>query len=190
VSQSKRPPPLNRESFHALYEQGEEALYAFFTEVFEEIETLKTRLTEYENRLSKNSRNSSKPPSGDGFGKRTQSLRQKSDKPSGGQIDHPGQTLEWRDEADNVIVLPVESCPNCQTALKSEPVKQIIARQVLDLPPIVLKVTPVSSRAENLSPLWAECPSPISNRGDQSSPVWFSAQRDDGLFDELPTVAE
>jgi transposase len=141
VSQSKRPPQLNRESFHALYEQGEEALYAFFTEVFEEIETLKTRLTEYENRLSKNSRNSSKPPSGDGFGKRTQSLRQKSDKPSGGQIEHPGQTLEWRDEVDNVIVLPVESCQNCQTELTSEPVQQIMARQVLELPPIVLDVT-------------------------------------------------
>jgi transposase len=68
-------------------------------------------------------------------------LRQPSERRSGGQLDHPGQTLEWRDEVDNVIVLPVESCPNCQTALTSEPVQQVMARQVLELPPIVLEVT-------------------------------------------------
>jgi transposase len=148
LSQQPEQKLISEEEIRAVYRQGEDAVVALVKSLLSQneklmsrIEHLEARLEVLENQTNKNSRNSSKPPSGDGFGKRTQSLRQKSDKPSGGQIDHPGQTLEWRDEVDQAIVLPVESCPNCQTNLKSEPVNQIIARQVLELPPIVLEVT-------------------------------------------------
>jgi transposase len=139
---------ISEDEIRAVYRQGEDAVVALVKgllrpneKLMSKIERLEARLEVLENQTNKNSRNSSKPPSGDGFGKRTQSLRQKSERHSGGQVDHPGQTLEWRDEMDKVIVLPVESCPNCQRDLKSEPVKQIMARQVLELPPIVLEVT-------------------------------------------------
>ena len=46
-----------------------------------------------ENSLSKNSSNSSKPSSTDGFHKIVHSLRKKSDKPVGGQTNHDGSTL-------------------------------------------------------------------------------------------------
>jgi len=42
----------------------------------EELELLELRVEALENQWSKNSRNSSKPPSGDGFGKRNRSLSQ------------------------------------------------------------------------------------------------------------------
>ena len=55
---------------------------------------LEKRIKALEDKQKKNSRNSSKPPSGDGFVKRTKSLRKKSERPSGGQKGHPGSTLD------------------------------------------------------------------------------------------------
>jgi transposase len=43
-----------------------------------EVKQLRARVEELESKASKNSRNRSKPPSRDGFGKRTKSLRAKS----------------------------------------------------------------------------------------------------------------
>lgn len=141
MSQSKRPLPISRAAFHALYEQGEEALYALFSEQLVKFEQLETRLTDLENRLSKTSRNSSKPPSGDGFGKRTKSLRTKSDKPSGGQSGHPGSTLEWSESVDCFESYPVTECSGCGDSLTQVPAVSVLKRQVFDIPKIELQVT-------------------------------------------------
>jgi transposase len=141
VSQAKRPLTISREEFHVLYEQGEDALYAIFTELLSTLNQFETRISELEGRLSKTSRNSSKPPSGDGFGKRTRSLRSKSEKPSGGQPEHPGSTLEWREKPDSVLEYPVHKCQGCGQSLTSVPVKGQNCRQVFDLPEIELFVT-------------------------------------------------
>lgn len=62
---------------------------------------LTQRVQELERQLNQNSRNSHNPPSRDGYQKpNPKSLREKSDKPSGGQPGHPGHRLELRDEAD------------------------------------------------------------------------------------------
>src|SRR5260221_13777886 len=57
---------------------------------------LAARVQELEGRLAKDSHNSGKPPSSDGLARkadRTKSLRRRSDKPSGGQLGHRGETL-------------------------------------------------------------------------------------------------
>ena len=55
---------------------------------------LTARIEELEKRLGLNSKNSSKPPSSDGFKKpSTNSIRPKGKHPSGGQLGHEGQTL-------------------------------------------------------------------------------------------------
>lgn len=109
--------------------------------LLERIEQLEARVEALEHQLGKNSRNSSKPPSGDGFGKRTRSLRQKSERRSGGQTDHPGTTLEWSEAVDWVVEHRVGQCQGCGASLEHEPVERIIARQVHDLPPLRLEVS-------------------------------------------------
>ena len=85
--------------------------------------------------IGKNSRNSSKPPSSDGFKKKTKSLREKGKRASGGQIGHPGQTLCRVDEPDEIVTHSPEKCLHCQTDLESVAVERVEKRQVFDIPP-------------------------------------------------------
>ena len=81
-----------------------------------------------------------KPSSGDGFGKRTKSLRTKSGRQSGGQPDHPGSTLAWREAVDQVITHPVVKCSVYGASLEAVEVVSLNCRQVHDLPPLQLVV--------------------------------------------------
>lgn len=141
MSERRKQPKISQAEIGAVYAQGEAAVMALVEGLLERIEQLETRVEAFENQLGKNSRNSSKPPSGDGFGKRTRSLRQKGERPSGGQTDHPGTTLEWSDEVDWVVEHGVEQCQSCGTSLVDEPVERIVARQVHDLPVLGLEVS-------------------------------------------------
>jgi transposase len=141
LSKKEHPITLSQEEIRAVYAQGEDAVVTLVTTLLERLSKLESRVEDLEGRLSKTSRNSSKPPSGDGFGKRTKSLRTKSDKPSGGQPDHPGSTLEWRNEVDAVEVHPVDACSECGASLSGVSVEQVLSRQVFDIPPMELRVT-------------------------------------------------
>ena len=140
LSQQVPKRKISRAEIRAVYAQGEDAVIALVEGLLERIEQLELRVEALENQLSKNSRNSSKPPSGDGFGKRTQSLRSKSERPSGGQAEHPGTTLEWSCEVDWVVEHPVERCQGCGVSLADQPVEGMIARQVQDLPTLGMEV--------------------------------------------------
>lgn len=109
----------------------------------EEVEQLRKEIKELRARLSTDSHNSSKPPSSDGLKKarRTQSLRKKTGKKSGGQKGHKGQTLEQREHPDKVVEHKLESCPHCNNDLSNEKVQSIRKRQVFDIPPVELEVT-------------------------------------------------
>ena len=116
-------------------------MVSLVSQLLSRLSQLESEVKELKGRLGKNSHNSSKPPSGDGFGKRTRSLRHKSEKPSGGQLGHPGQTLEWSSTPDFIERHAVESCTGCGRSLTTEPVTSVLARQVFDIPPIELLVT-------------------------------------------------
>ena len=139
----KEPTPkqtISREEIRAIYREGEDAVIALVEGLLRKIVQLEARLEVLENQAKKDSRNSSKPPSSDGFSRRTRSLRGKSERQSGGQIGHEGNTLEWREEVDKIIVHPVESCEGCGVSLSTSEVLSWDLRQVHDLPPLVLEV--------------------------------------------------
>ena len=67
------------------------------------IEELNQTIKELKEQLNKNSKNSSKPPSSDGYKKPTpKSLRTPSGKKQGGQKGHPGTRLSVIAEPDEV----------------------------------------------------------------------------------------
>lgn len=95
-----------------------------------------------QDQVSKNSENSSKPPSSDGLKKpKTQSLREKSGRKVGGQSGHKGSTLQMVEEPDYVIEHKVDSCPHCQTELSTTEATDYGRRQVFDIPAVQIEIT-------------------------------------------------
>ena len=84
----------------------------------------KKLIEELNEKLSKNSHNSSKPPSSDGLKKpKTKSLRSSSGKKPGGQDGHIGTNLRAPVKADNVITHLPAKCMKCQFSEKC--IKQV-----------------------------------------------------------------
>jgi len=126
----------------AVYRQGEDAVVALVGELRAMIRQLETRVQALEDQVAKNSRNSGQPPSSDGLRKpRTQSLRTRSGKSSGGQPGHVGDTLRAVEAPDHLEVHPVTECEQCHTPLSAVAVQGYEPRQVFDLPDIRLEVT-------------------------------------------------
>ena len=107
-----------------------------------QVNTLTAEVKTLKDKLSKNSNNSSKPPSSDGYAKPApKSLRQKSGKPSGGQRGHKGHTLRMVATPDIVEKHKITSCTHCCADLYHAPVIDVERRQVFDLPPVELQIT-------------------------------------------------
>lgn len=143
------------EDIHTAFEQGEAAVMALFHDVAAQVTKLAQQLAkqgailhELQARLAKSSRNSSKPPSSDGYGKvkRTESLRKAGEKPNGGQPGHDGQTLLASERPDRVETHAVPSCAHCQVSLAASEAVGYEERQVFDIPAIRIEVT--AHRAE------------------------------------------
>jgi len=143
---------VTREEILAVYNEGPEAVVALveglianFERIYQQqalqITILEARVKQLENQLNQNSRNSSKPPSSDGFKKKTKSLREKNGKKSGGQKGHPGHTLKMVDSPDQVQVHTVDCCRECGAHLANQAVENYERRQVFDIPPLKLLVT-------------------------------------------------
>ena len=132
---------LTDDEIRTLYRQGEEATVAFIRSLLQKIESLEHRVQALEQQLAKNSSNSSKPPSSDGYQKPApKSLRTSSGKKSGGQPGHPGKTLAKVAQPDRVVVHPAATCP-CGADLSQTAAFDYESRQVFELPPPKLEVT-------------------------------------------------
>jgi transposase len=131
---------MKREEILATYEAGPEAVIKLVGTLMATIAELEERIKVLEVQLHKNSRNSSKPPSADGFFK-PRSQRQKSDKPVGGQKGHPGHTLQMVDNPHRTIIYRVSRCNKCGSSLEETQAIGYERCQVFDLPPIKVEIT-------------------------------------------------
>ncbi len=102
---------------------------------------LATQVQELQARLAKDSHNSNKPPSSDGLGRKTKSLRRRSGKRPGGQLGHRGETLHLVATPDAVVEHRPAVCAQCHTPLDAALVVLRERRQVQDLPRVRLVVT-------------------------------------------------
>jgi transposase len=97
-----------------------------------------------EDQLAKNSSNSGKPPSSDGYnqpGPRPKSLRKRSGRKSGGQPGHPGETLKAVEKPDFIKVHRVQECQHCGQSLERRKAIGHEKRQVFDLPKVQIRIT-------------------------------------------------
>src|SRR4030042_6650172 len=110
--------------------------------VLSQVEIIKELQAEI-NALKKDSSNSSKPPSSDinNIPKKNQSLRQKSDRKSGGQNGHKGITRGQSDHPDKIVSLKPLKCAHCGKDLSNIHGKIIARKQEIDIPPIKPEIT-------------------------------------------------
>lgn len=132
------------------YRLGKDSL---IQELFQEIEVLVSRLEQAENkiavlalenaelkaRLSSNSKNSSRPPSSDGYKKKPAFPKNKNGK-QGGQAGHKGSTLHQVEHPDKIVSCKPNSCI-CGYDFKEEDLILSERRQVFDLPKPKLEIT-------------------------------------------------
>ena len=112
-------------------------------ELIERVGELEQKVKELEGRNKKDSHNSSKPPSTDGFKKPTpKNSRNKSARSPGGQQGHKGITLEKVDNPDHQQIHHIACpCTKCGKDLDSKPISGYEERQEFDIPPIKVEVT-------------------------------------------------
>jgi len=131
----------NEEEVRRTYQQGEEAMVALFRKIAHNFNLLTARMQALEDRLAKNSGNSSKPPSSDGYNKPApKSLRKRHGKKSGGQPGHSGYTLKAVPSPDYIEVHPVRQCRHCHAALEEVEAGGHEKRQVFDVPRVRIEV--------------------------------------------------
>ncbi len=101
---------------------------------------------------AKNSKNSSKPPSTDGFKKpNPKSRRKKTGRKSGGQKGHKGSTLNPSDTPDVIEDHRVTECERCKKPLEDQTPDEIVKRQVFDIPRVPILITEHRSEEKTCS---------------------------------------
>ncbi|MCW5214771.1 hypothetical protein VU13_05685, partial [Desulfobulbus sp. US5] len=112
------------------FAEGEEAIIALFGSITAQVKELAAQLEkqagvlkDLQARLSKNSRNSGKPPSSDGYGKqnKTESLRKSGQKSNGGQPGHEGRTLKRSENPDHTETYKPTHVTTARHRLRTSP---------------------------------------------------------------------
>lgn len=166
---------LTKKEALAIYNAGPEIVVQVLCSFSRQIDLLEQRVKKLEDQLAKNSRNSSKPPSTDGFNKpKPKSLRKKSGKKSGGQKGHSGTTRCQINNPDEIIAYPLNKCNCCGKSLTATIPDHIEKRQIWDIPPIEILVTEHQVLTKTCSNCKTVCKSSFPD--DVNAPVQFGPQ--------------
>jgi len=129
----------SEEEINAAYDEGRTAVISLFQRTFL---ALAERIQKLEDQLAKNSSNSGKPPSSDGYNQPApRSLRKRSRRKSGGQAGHRGETLKAVEKPEHLKLHRVKGCEHCGQSLKRRKAIGHEKRQVFDVPPMKIEVT-------------------------------------------------
>ncbi len=165
---------MKREEFRTVYDSGFEATFVLVQSLSRNIDALTARVQQLEDRLAKNSRNSSKPPASDDPPKpkpKSSRPRNSGKKKPGGQEGHPGTTLSLVEDPHHVVLHDPEECEGCGESLsEAEFASGHERRQVVDIPPLLaLEVTEHRARRKRCSgcghSTTASFPAEVSARG-------------------------
>ncbi len=112
------------------------------------IEALRAEVAALRRQVSRDSSNSSQPPSQDGPAAkaekragRREARRTRPGRPQGGQKGHPGASLAWAARPDETLVIEPGPCGGCGAGLAGAAGRVASAVQVFDIPPAALMVT-------------------------------------------------
>jgi transposase len=130
-------PVLSGEAFEAL----PQSIRSHIRYLENMVQQLQARVHELEDQLSKDSSNSSKPPSSDGLKRKPKSLRKPSGKKQGGQQGHAGKGLAQVSNPDVIMVHTPSSCTGCGSDLSNVNGVTAELRQVFDIPQPKINVT-------------------------------------------------
>ena len=143
---------LTDKQLDEICDSGKENTKALIRYLINEINTLKGELQELRDKISKDSHNSSKPPSTNGYKKLNTKKSKTKKKKRGGQKGHNGKTLKQVPDPDQIKIHEVNECSHCGGNLKSIKATSFEKRQVFDLPNEI-KIIVTEHRGEE-----TECP--------------------------------
>jgi len=131
------------DDIHNAFESGEEAVCRLVVGLVDTVHELVGIIREIRKQQSEDSKNSSKPPSGDGLKKKPAptSLRETGLKPNGGQHGHEGHHLETVENPDHTVVHENRTCKHCHAPLDNVAIIGHDKRHVFDIPLIHIQVT-------------------------------------------------
>jgi Transposase IS66 family. len=134
------PIEITRDEIRAIYRQGEDAVVTLIESLVARINELEKDVAELKAKVNKDSHNSSKPPSSDMF-RPPKSLREKSDKPRGGQPGHNGRSLRQIESPDHIKEHSLQGTCECGRRLSEGKFRGKERRQVFDIPNPTIEVT-------------------------------------------------
>lgn len=129
---------MNREEAVHIYESGKEAVIEKLMAYAQQIHQLEQSIAA----LSRNSSNSSRPPSSDPPGMKKTKTKAKSTRKQGGQPGHKGKNRKLLppEEMDKIHDVFPEHCQHCRSPFSQSllpPSSQPARHQVFDLPKII-----------------------------------------------------
>ena len=154
------------------------------SELSQTVSDLDARLKKLEKQSNQTSQNSSLPPSTDGF-KKTKSLRQPSNKKTGGQVGHKGSTLKMVEDPDLVVTHHPQTCQGCGCRLENVEPQKTIRRQVFDLSPLNIQVTEHQALIKVCPNCYYKNEGPFPETCHATDTIWTSFNKCTLLFKSL-----